>query len=234
MIPVVILCGGQSTRLSPLTEKRPKSMIEVLGKPFIDHQLTLLKKNNVTKVILCIGKYGDQIWDYVKDGLNWGLSVKYSDDGEKLLGTGGALLNARPILPDEFIVMNGDSYLDIDYNTIVTKFHHKGKPILMTVYPIKGTNFVGNVCVRHNKIVDYNKSGKNRDMNYIDYGITPMKKWLLDYFPSGDAFDFGQIYSQMIQEHGVSCYQSPKIFHEIGTHDGLEETIQYMKTNGGL
>jgi NDP-sugar pyrophosphorylase family protein len=233
MLPVVILCGGLSTRLHALTANKPKSMIGILGKPFIDHQLTLMSENGVTDVILCIGKFGDQINDYVGDGQKWGMSVTYSNDGYLMLGTGGALQNAYRKLPDEFIVTNGDSYLDIDYDPVITRFHHSGFPLLMTIYPVTDPNAYRNVCAHRRKIKIYDKTGKTPYLNYIDYGFTPMKKWLLNHY-TDTTFDFSVIYSDLIQRGIVSCYRSPKVFHEIGSYEGLTETTGYIKKTRGI
>jgi NDP-sugar pyrophosphorylase family protein len=233
-MPVVILCGGQSTRLQPLTKDKPKSMVDVLGKPFIDHQLSLLKENNVKEVVLCIGKFGEQIRNYVGNGQKWDMSVKYSDDGGKLLGTGGALRKANPLLPDTFILMNGDSYLDIDYKRVLRTFYREENPILMTVYKATDKELCRNVCVRYKRIVAYDKTGKYRGLNYIDYGFTPMQKWLLRDFPPGEVFDFSKIYLQMIEAKSISCYRSLKKFYEIGSYEGLEETSEYIKYRGRL
>ena len=232
MLPVVILCGGLSTRLHSLTESIPKSMIPLLGKPFIDWQLSLMQKNGVTDVILCIGKFGYQIRDYVGDGQKWGMNVKYSDDGTMLLGTGGALLNAYPLLPEEFIVTNGDSYLDIDYNAVISQFNADCKPMLMTIYPV--TFGYRNLCVRKGVIVRYDKTGKYPDLNYIDYGFTVMKRWVLNQIISQTVFDFSVIYSDLIFQKNVSNYQSPKVFHEVGSYDGLDETIRYITATQGV
>jgi MurNAc alpha-1-phosphate uridylyltransferase len=228
MLPIVILCGGLSTRLQPLTENIPKSMIDVIGKPFIDHQLSLLKENGVKEVILCIGRFGNQIQNYVNDGKQWGISVQYSQDGNKLLGTGGALKKALPILPDEFIVMNGDSYLDINYNNVLQKYISMGNPLLMTVFPVIDMYTYKNVYIKNKTIILYDKSGAHPKLNYIDYGLTFMKKRLLQDLKTGSIFDFSVIYSKAISQHIASYYESPKIFHEMGSHKGLKETIEYI------
>jgi len=234
MLQVAIVCGGMSTRLQPLTANRPKSMVDVLGKPFIDHQLSLLKENGVKDVVLCIGKFGDQIRDYVKNGEKWDISVKYSEDGSKLLGTGGALKKAERFLNDNFIMMNGDSYLDIDYKKVLKKYYFEENPILMTVYKATDEQHHRNVCVKYKKIVAYDKTGEHIGLNYIDYGFTPMQKWLLRDFPPGEVFDFSNIYLQMIQVKSISCYRSRQVFHEIGSYKGLEETSDYIKYRGRL
>lgn len=229
MLPVVILCGGLSTRLKTLTEHTPKSMIDLLGRPFIDHQLSLLKENGVKNIILCTGKFGNQIQKYVQDGEQWNMSVQYSHDGDTLLGTGGALKKALPILPDEFIVMNGDSYLDINYNEVVKKYISMGNPLLMTVFPVTDMYGYKNVYVKNKTITLYDKSGVHPKLNYIDYGFTPMKKRLLKEVKSGYIFDFSDIYSHAISQKIASCYKSPKIFHEIGSYAGLIETMEYIQ-----
>jgi len=80
----VILCGGKATRLHPITLKIPKSMIEIEGRPFLEHQLELLKKNKLHDILLCIGDKGDQIKRYFENGEKLGLSINYSSDGKKL------------------------------------------------------------------------------------------------------------------------------------------------------
>src|ERR1700693_3124601 len=114
IIPVAILAGGLATRLRPVTEAIPKSLIEVAGEPFIAHQLRLLRREGIRRVVICVGHLGDMIRAFVDDGARFGLDVAYSFDGSMLLGTGGALRQALPLLEEPFYVLYGDSYLDID------------------------------------------------------------------------------------------------------------------------
>jgi len=234
MIPVVILCGGLSTRLYPSTIDKPKSMIEIFGKPFIDHQLTLLQKNDVKEVILCIGKFGEQIKSYVDNGERWNMSVKYSDDGERLLGTGGALLNAYPILPDEFILMYGDSYLDFDYTKAIKRFYYSKEPLLLSIFPVNLLKIPchGNIYEKYGRIFDYNK---NADFPYVDYGFTIMKKEVLSKFfiplpVDIIPLDLSIIYKNAIRNGIVSCYVPPKVFYEIGSPEGLTLATEYIRS----
>ena len=98
LYPVVILAGGLATRLGDISRAVPKALIDVNGEPFVLHQLRLLKERGVSQVLLCVGYLGEQIMERVGNGWNLGLTVQYSFDGPRLLGTGGALMKAFPKL----------------------------------------------------------------------------------------------------------------------------------------
>jgi len=132
--PVAILAGGLATRLKPITEKLPKLLVEVAGEPFFSHQIRLLKKAGLTRIVLCVGYLGERIAEAYGDGSKWGIDIRYSFDGPKLLGTGGALIQALPQLGGAFYVLYGDSYLPIDYGKVGRAFAGCGKLGLMTVF----------------------------------------------------------------------------------------------------
>lgn len=139
MIPVVILAGGLGTRLHPVTKTIPKSMVPICGTPFITHQLSLLSRKGVTDVVICLGYLGEQIRASVGTGAYWDLNVSYSYDGCTQLGTGGAVKKALPLLPEDFMVIYGDSYLTTSYNKVLRAYYGSDKPCLMTYY--KGVDY---------------------------------------------------------------------------------------------
>src|SRR5690349_20051403 len=96
-LPVALLAGGVASRLRPITETIPKALVEVAGHPFIDHQLALLRRHGIGRVVLCLGYRGKQVEAYLGDGSAHGLELRYSYDGDRLLGTGGADLRAAPL-----------------------------------------------------------------------------------------------------------------------------------------
>jgi NDP-sugar pyrophosphorylase family protein len=91
-LPVAILAGGLATRLRPLTTKVPKVLIEVAGEPFANHQLRLLARNRIRRVVYCLGYLGEQVVETVGDGSRFGLEVSYVFDGEHLMGLAGLSL----------------------------------------------------------------------------------------------------------------------------------------------
>ena len=118
MIPVAILCGGKGTRLKPLTAKLPKCLVDVNGRPFLVHQLELLKRNGYTDVLLLSGYLWQMIRGVVGDGTRYGMTIRHCPDPEPAFGTDNAILAARPHLGPEFFVLYGDSYLDCDYQAV--------------------------------------------------------------------------------------------------------------------
>src|SRR4051812_20862081 len=121
-VPVALLAGGLATRLRPITEKIPKAMVELAGKPFIDHQLALLHRNGIRRVVMCLGYRGEMVRDHCGDGSRYGMELHYSFDGDKLMGTGGALPRAAHPLDGGFSVMYRDSYMGIDYRAGLAAF----------------------------------------------------------------------------------------------------------------
>jgi len=230
MPPVVILTGGLATRLYPVTLKIPKSLIEVAGKPFIFHQLALLKQQGVCKVVLCVGKFGEMIQGYVGDGHAWGLKVQYSYDGETLLGTGGAIKKASPLLPEVFFVLYGDSYLDVDLKPILEQFESEGKPALMTVYHNKNKWDKSNILFQSGEVVKYDKKNPSPQMEYLDYGINILRKSIFNDCPDGISFDLSEVFIKLIEKGEVSAFEVFKRFYEIGSIQGIKETEEYLNT----
>src|ERR1035438_8091503 len=174
-IPVAILAGGLATRLRPITEKIPKSLLPVAGKPFLAHQIELLHARGIRRAVLCIGYLGEMIQREFGDGSAFGVRLDYSFDGPKPLGTGGAIKRALPLLGDEFFVLYGDSYLPVEYRPIAEFFRHSGKLGLMTVYRNEGRYDTSNVVFRDGEIAVYDKKNRPPEMRHIDYGLSLFK-----------------------------------------------------------
>jgi len=120
--PLALLAGGLATRMYPLTECVPKSLLSVDGEPFLAHQLRLLVERGIGEIVLCCGHLGEQIEAFAGDGSRFGCRIRYSYDGDALLGTGGALRRALPLLGERFFVMYGDSYLLADLASVWKTF----------------------------------------------------------------------------------------------------------------
>jgi len=228
---VLISCGGLATRLRPLTKKIPKSMVEIEGKPFLEHQLNLLKKNGLKDIVLSIGFKGNQIRKYFATGKKFGVKIKYNPDGKKLLGTGGAIKKAEKLLNDAFLVIYGDSYLPFDFQKAINYFNRFQKLGLMTVFKNANRYEPSNVEVQGNLVKSYSKKRKTKKMLYIDYGVSIFKKEVLKNFPADTAFDLSLIHKDLIKKKQLLAFPVKQRFYQIGSFDGLEEFRQYLKNN---
>jgi NDP-sugar pyrophosphorylase family protein len=231
-VPVALLAGGMATRLRPITESIPKAMVEVAGRPFIDHQLDLLRRNGIRRVVMCLGYRGQQLEQHVGDGSSLGMEIRYAYDGETLMGTGGAVRRALPLLGDVFWVMYGDSYMDIDYRAVLDQFDRSGADALMTVLRNDNRWDSSNVVFRDGRLVRYDKKNRTPDMNYIDYGVALLRRGVAGRIPTDRPFDLAELYSSLVVEGRMVGYEVTHRFYEIGTPAALEETGRYLAARG--
>jgi len=185
LMPAVILAGGLATRLRPLTQSIPKALIEVAGHPFLWHQLELLKRRGIRRVVLLVGHLGETIQQRFQDGAELGIRIDYSFDGPVLLGTAGAIRQALPLLPERFFVLYGDSYLPCNYATVEAAFRNSGLPGLMTVYRNDGLYDSSNVEYHGGRILRYDKRNRTPAMHHIDYGLGAFHRSVFEAIPRG-------------------------------------------------
>jgi len=229
MPPLALLAGGLATRMRPLTETIPKSLLEVAGKPFLDHQLTLFASQGVRHVVICAGYLGEQMRDFAGDGAGWGLSIEWSFDGDQLLGTGGALMQALPLLGEEFLVTYGDSYLDEPYAPIVAAFRASAQPALMTVFRNEGRWDTSNIEFAEGRLLRYDKAHLSPAMQHIDYGLQAVRREALAGWPTGRKFDLAAVYASLVEAGRMAGYETTRRFHEIGSPQGLAELDALLK-----
>ncbi|MGC2581056.1 MAG: sugar phosphate nucleotidyltransferase, partial [Acidobacteriaceae bacterium] len=212
-----------ATRLRPLTNTTPKSLIPVAGEPFLGHQLRLVRAGGIREVVICCGFLGSQIEDFAGDGSRFGLSIAYSYDGETPLGTGGALRAALPLLGREFLVMYGDSWLTEPIEPIWRTFCASGKPALMTVFRNRNRWGASNVEYRKGLVVRYDKRRPSATMQHIDYGFQVLDAGVLDRW-TVPVFDLAEVLSGLADYGRLAGYETTERFYEIGSLPGLRET----------
>ncbi len=221
--PVVILAGGLATRLRPITEKIPKALVEVGGQPFIVQQLRLLHSYGISQVIISAWYKGEMIEELIGSGKRFDMDVRYVFDGERPLGTGGAIRRAMSILKRSFFVLYGDSYLPCDYAGIQTYFTGSKQLGLMTVYRNKGKWDASNVELKSGRIIRYDKKETTPEMKYIDYGLGMFHPEAFMFLPDGQPADLADIYQKLLVDKQLSAYEVKKRFYEIGSFEGLHE-----------
>jgi NDP-sugar pyrophosphorylase family protein len=228
-LPAVILAGGLATRLRPITETVPKSLVEVAGKPFLAHQLNLLRSNRITQVVLCIGYLGEKIQNQFDDGSRYGVKIRYSYDGPKLLGTGGAIRRALSLLPDAFFILYGDSYLPTDYQLVARAFAESGRNALMTIFANQDAWDRSNVWFEDGEIRLYSKQRRLPQMRHIDYGLSICRRTLFESSVKEEIFDLAALFESLSEKGELAGFEVNQRFYEIGSHRGLAELDQLLR-----
>jgi NDP-sugar pyrophosphorylase family protein len=222
-----ILAGGLATRLGELTRNQAKSMVKVLGKSFLEYQLELLAKGGVRDIVLCIGHMGEQIECQILNGKKYGVTIKYSLEN-KPLGTAGALKNAEPLLKDPFFTLYGDSYLFLDFRSVMRYFKAQKKLGLMTVYKNYDLYDRSNAEIEGNLVKKYSKKQRTRDMVCIDYGANIFRKEILKMIPENQFYSLEDLFMRLVEMEELIAFEVKERFYEIGSLQGLKEFEEYM------
>ncbi len=228
MLPVAILAGGLATRLRPVTETIPKALLPINGRPFLAHQLRLLKQSGIDRAVLCVGYLGEQIREYAGDGGAFGMEILYSFDGESLLGTAGAIRRALPLLGDAFFTLYGDSYLRCDYRSAEEALMRSGKPALMTVFRNEGLWETSNVEFSDGVILAYDKKNRTPRMRHVDYGLGVFRREACKRIPDGRSYDLASLYQGLVKDHALAALEMPERFYEIGSLQGIRDLEAFL------
>ena len=229
MYPIAILAGGLATRIKPLSNNLPKSLILINDAPFIDLQLNLLSDAGFKDVIILVGHLGSQIEKHVGNGKKYRLNVSYSYDGSKQQGTGGAIVRALPSLGDIFCVIYGDSYLDMNFIEVISKFQNSEKQGLMTIYKNLDQRHQNNVVFDGVEIKSYSKTNPSLKAKYIDFGFSIFRKESFKEFSELNEFDLSYVCESLASTGQLEAYEVLETFYEIGSFEGIQTLATKLK-----
>lgn len=232
---VLVLAGGLGTRLKSVTGDHPKALVPVAGRPFIERQLDLLALGGFKQAVYCLGYGAVEIQDYFIEHPRNDIQVDFSlEDPKALLGTGGAVINALPFLEDSFFIIYGDSYLPIDYYPVIRHFEGCGTRGLMCVFHNKGQWDRSNVRVENGKVVYYDKHADPAKVEYIDYGLSAMKRSVLnEYADATMPLDLARILGDLVVRGELSAFEADHRFYEVGKPEGLQDLEHYLAGKDG-
>lgn len=216
----------------PRTEHVPKLLLKVAGRPFAELLLERLAGSGASEVVLCVGHQGDLIRRALGEGSRWGLRLVYSDEGERRLGTAGALRLALPLLAPIFVVTYGDSYLPFDYGAPLRDLAAHPEALgTMAVYRNEDLLDVSNTVVSGERVVRYEKrsAGEPReaDMAYIDYGATALRREVVERLPEGPS-DFSWVQRDLAKSGALRAFHAETRFFEIGSEAGLNDLEEHL------
>lgn len=232
-----ILAGGLGTRLRSVVNDRPKPLAPVGSMPFLEHQLRFLKANSIREFVFCVGYRHDQIREYFADGRKWGVSIAYSVEDQPL-GTAGALKHAEGFVNDTFLVLNGDTFFDLNLQHLVQAHHgfFTANPTCLGTLALTTvddpSNF-GSVAVdQDGTIVGFReKSAENQQFRFcaISAGVYILEPRVFELIPacqniSLERDTFPHILSS---EHTLFGHRTNGFFVDIGTPEGYQRFQQY-------
>jgi N-acetyl-alpha-D-muramate 1-phosphate uridylyltransferase len=234
-VQAAILAGGLATRLRPLTDDVPKAMLDTGSRPFLDHQLALLRRGGVRDVVVCVGRLGERIRSYFGDGRDRELRIVYSDDGPRPLGTAGCLRAALPLLHDWFFVVYGDSYVRLDYAAIGADFARAGASAAVVVHHNRNRWDASNILLADGRVREYRKAarGEPSPFEHIDAGVLLFRREVFERLPPDVpvALD-GEVVPELVASGSVLAYEARARFYEIGSPGGLEEFRAFAAAGG--
>lgn len=228
---VFILAGGFGTRLRDKVPDMPKSMAPVAGKPFLEWQIMLLNTQGFSEIVMCLGYRSQQIVDYFGDGSKLGVDIDYSIENEPL-GTAGAILNASSFINETFMVINGDTFFDMDLQSL-REFHEAKKAELsLSLTMVEDVSRYGSVLIDiNNRVLEFNE--KNPDVKgfgYINAGVYILEPLVLEsIFLNKPVSLENDIIPSIINKGSVYGLIADGFFIDIGTPNSYEAAQHYFK-----
>ena len=215
---VVILAGGLGTRLRPLTYKIPKPMVKINGTPFLEYLVSYLRNQGLRNILICTGYMSEKIVSYFKNGSKFGINIKYSHE-KSLTGTGGALRNAKRFLNKEFILLNGDTFIPLDYNKLIGYHKKLGKNIIVIN---KNKKSQGNIMIDNKNIATkYDKIKKN--LGYNDCGVQIFRKEIVKFIPKNKVVSLeNNVFPLLIKNKDLIGFETKQNFFDLGTVEAIK------------
>lgn len=217
---VVLMAGGLSTRLRPLTNDCPKPMLKVGGKPILETILNRLMQYGFYQFYISINYLGDQIREYFGDGSKWGVEIKYLEEDSKM-GTAGSLSLLPKDFQDPILVMNSDLLTKIDFSQLLTFHHEQAARATMCVREFDYTVPYGTCKLENNFIVDVVE--KPTYKFFINAGVYVLEPSLLNIIPKNAYFDMPALFSTLTeQKQPAAAFPIREYWLDIGQLSDFE------------
>ncbi len=205
-------------------------MVPVNGKPFLEYEIGLLRRSGIDDFVLCVGYLREKVEDYFGNGSRWGVRIRYSYDGPRLMGPAGALKGAEPLLEECFFVTYGDAYLRADYPSVMGALLCSGRLGLMTVYRNRNRYGKSDVDVRVGYVVRYDKGGRGGGMEWVNFGITALRRRALALVQPGKECSEEEFYGELIRRGELLAFPVGERFYEIGNPRSLREFERFISS----
>jgi NDP-sugar pyrophosphorylase family protein len=214
----VLLVGGLGTRLRAMIPSTPKPLAPVGNRPFLELLLRQLAGQEIRQVIMCTGYLAEQIEREFGDGGRMGVAIEYSRESQPL-GTGGAIKLAERFLQSlpYFLVMNGDSFIEIDFRELIRVHRTHGALVTIAVVPVENAGRYGTVLTdANNRVVEFREKTGHDSHGLVNAGVYVFSPGVLQYIPCG-AVNLEKAVFPKLLDHGVYAAKQQGVFIDIGT-----------------
>jgi NDP-sugar pyrophosphorylase family protein len=218
-VKAVLLVGGLGTRLRPVVSSQPKALASIGGRSFLELLVRQLSAQGIRHLVLCTGYLADQIESLCGDGSDWDVSIEYSREKEPM-GTAGAIKLAERYLlgVPEFLVLNGDSFLEIDFRELMT-FHRRNQPAVasLAVRQVEDASRYGTVQLdARGRVTGFAEKTGSPAPGLVNAGIYVFSESVWRSIPQGPASLEKEVFPELLKQ-GVYAHEQHGIFIDIGT-----------------
>ena len=224
----VILAGGRGERMRPLTDIRPKPMIEVCGRPFLEHQLLMLREQGFRRVLLLLGYLPEVVRDYFGDGSKWGMQIDYSITAVED-NTGRRIKLAEQKLEDSFLLVYCDNYWPMQMDRMWRRFVEAGAPAMLTVYANKDKYTKHTLKLDAAGFVEvYDKTHQRTDLQGTEISFAILRKELVGLLPDTNVSLEETLFPVLIRDRQLAAYVTQHRYYSIGDTPRLPITEAFL------
>lgn len=230
----VIMAGGKGTRLSSVLKDIPKPMVPIMGKPLLEYQIENLRDSGVTDIMLVVGHLGSVIQDYFKDGSRLGVNISYYAE-KTPLGTAGALVYLKDWIENDFILLFGDLFVNVNFQRFYD--YHLEKQAFATLYVHPNSHPHDSdilVTDQDNRVIDWSYKSTVRNCDYknlVNAGVYVLAKEILDHIPENQKTDLEkQVLVALLEKRKICAYLCTEYVKDIGTPERLKKVEADLKS----
>lgn len=225
----VIMAGGKGTRIASMRSDVPKPMIPICGKPILEHQVNVLKRQGYTDITIVTGHLGNIIRQYFGSGQKFGVSIHYIEEKQPL-GTAGALYYFKDRIQEDFLLLNGDILFDVDLARMLA--YHKQKGCMATILTHPNSHPYDSgliICGKEGDVTKWLTKEEERTFcrNSVNAGIHMFSPKILDLFSKPEKTDLDRdILKKLIPVRQLYAYASPEYIKDMGTPERYQEVTE--------
>lgn len=232
----VILAGGRGERLRPFTDRNPKPMVPINGKPFLELLIEMLRENGMKEVVILSGYLGNKIKDYFGRGSRFGIKIKYSytpflDENGQENESGIRIKNAQDLLDDIFLLMYCDNYWSLQIEKLERFYQEHNTEAMVTAYSNKDNSTKNNILIDDNGyVVKYDRSRMEKNLNGVEIGFFVINKEILKMIPEENCHFERDILPKLISQKQVSGYLTDRKYYSISNLERAKLTERFLRS----